>query len=120
MQRNSVEGASRVDWKRRSFLRAQSADRRRREKGHRGAGPQGRRDGVHAAGLRGLLGLGRTPHPLRLPGAGESAAGWGGRWWATPAIGCGAEGLTTLGWVREPEGILWGPEGPHLRGEEEP
>ena len=75
MQRSSGEGGPRVDWKRRSFLRAQSADRRPREKAHRGAGRQGRRDGGHTAGLRGLLGLGRTPRPLRLPGAGESAGG---------------------------------------------
>ena len=83
-----------MDWKRRSFLRAQSADRRRREKGHRGAGPQGRRDGVHAAGLRGLLGLGRTPHPLRLPGAGESAGGGrggGGRGGGGRPLRSGAE-----------------------------
>ena len=75
MQRNSGEGASWVDWKRRSFLRAQSADRRRREKDHRGAGPQPGRGGFHTAGFRGHLGLGRTHRPrlLRLPGAGESA-----------------------------------------------
>ena len=75
MQRNSGEGASLVDWKRRSFLRAQSADRRRREKDHRGAGPQAWRGGFHTSGFRGHLGLGRTHHPhlLRLPGAGEVA-----------------------------------------------
>ena len=85
MQRNSGEGASRVDWKRRSFLRAQSADRRRREKDHRGAGPQPWRGGFHTAGFRGHLGLGRTHRPrlLRLPGAGESAG-------ATPELRVGS------------------------------
>ncbi|XDB48837.1 hypothetical protein AB1E18_002420 [Capra hircus] len=75
VQRNSGEGASRVDWKRRSFLRARSADRRRREEDHRGAGPQPGRGGFHTAGFRGHLGLGRTHRPrlLLLPGAGESA-----------------------------------------------
>ena len=75
MQRNRGEGASRVDWKRRSFLRARSADRRRREEDHRGAGPQPGRGGFHTAGFRGHLGLGRTHRPrlLLLPGAGESA-----------------------------------------------
>ena len=75
MQRNSVEGASRVDWKRRSFLTAPSADRRRREKDHRGAGPQPGRGDFHTAGFRGHLGLGRTHRPrlLRLPGAAEVA-----------------------------------------------
>ena len=75
MQRNSAEGASGVDWKRRSVLRAQSVDRRRREQDPRGAGPQPWRGGFHTAGFRGHLGLGRThcPRLLRLPGAGESA-----------------------------------------------
>ena len=75
MQRSSGEGGPRVDWKRRSFLRAQSADRRPREKAHRGAGPQRGRGVFHTAGFRGHLGLGRTHRPrlLLLPGAGESA-----------------------------------------------
>lgn len=63
MQRNSGEGASRVDWKRRSFLRAQSTDRRRCEKGHRGAGPQRGRGGVHTAGPWSLLASDATTVP---------------------------------------------------------
>ena len=75
MQRNSGEGASRVDWKRRSFLRAQSADRQSREKDHQGADPQPWRGGFHTAGFRGHLGLGSAHRLrlLRLSGAGESA-----------------------------------------------
>ena len=53
------------------------------------------------------------PRLLRLPGAGESAG-------ATSALGRVAEGMRTLPWVRDPEGSLRGPEGPHFRGEEEP
>lgn len=68
-----MEGGSRVDGKRRSFRRAQSADRRRREKGPRGAGPRPGRGGVHTAGLRGLLGLRRTAPPP----AAASCGGWG-------------------------------------------
>ena len=103
-----------MDGERRPFLRARSADRRRRGKGHRGGGRQRGSAGVHSAGLRGLLGLGRTQSP---PPAASGSWGVGG---GRPLnSGCAAEGLRILRWVRDPEGSLWGPEGAHFRGEEE-
>ena len=53
------------------------------------------------------------PRLLRLPGARQPAG-------ATPELGCGVKGLRPLRWVRDPECSLWGPEGPLLRGDEEP
>ena len=76
MQRNSGEGASRVDRKRRSFLRAPSADRRRREQDHRGAGPQPGRGGFHTAGFRGSPGP--RAHPPSPPPAASGSWGVGG------------------------------------------
>ena len=115
MQRNSGEGASRVDWKRRSFLRAQSADRRRREKDHRGAGPQPWRSGFHTAGFQGHWASGAPTVPASC--GFRELGRWRGRHLNS---GCAAEGLRILRWVRGPEGNLWGPRGPHFMGEEEP
>ena len=115
MQRNSGEGASRVDWKRRSFLRARSADRRRREEDHRGAGPSpgGAASTPLGFGVTWASGAPTVPASCCCPEPGSRR----GR---PLNSGCAAEDLRILRWVRGPEGHLWGPEGPHFREEGEP